>query len=103
MKTITLCGSMRFAAEMQAIAFQLEVRHGYNVLQCIYDPQHIELTDDMLKALVNAHFQKIDLSDAIYVVDIGGYIGASVRKEIEYARSRGKDVLYHTAFALETR
>lgn len=27
MKTILLCGSMRFAAEMQTIAFQLEVCH----------------------------------------------------------------------------
>ena len=98
MKTVTLCGSMRFAREMQRIAFDLEVRHGFNVLQCVYDPADVVLTDAMLAALSDAHLRKIELSDAVYVVDIGGYTGTSVRREVEYALALGKQVLYHTAF-----
>ncbi|HEX3813880.1 MAG TPA: hypothetical protein VHX59_13680, partial [Mycobacteriales bacterium] len=38
------------------------------------------------------HFRKIDLADAIYVVNVGGYVGDSTRREIAYARSTGKEV-----------
>lgn len=37
MKTVTICGSMRFSNEMQRIAFDLETKHNMNVLQCIYN------------------------------------------------------------------
>ena len=97
MKTLTICGSMRFAEDMQSIAFDLETRHGFNVLQCVYgDGSH--LTTDQRAALSRAHYQKIDLSDGIYVVDIGGYVGQSTQKEIDYARAQGKEVLFHTDF-----
>lgn len=99
MKTVTLCGSMRFAEQMQRIAFDLEILNGYNVLQCIYDPRDVSLTDKMIHDLTQAHYAKIDLCDAVYVVDIGGYIGESVRKEIEYARAHGKEIIYHSAAA----
>ena len=36
------------------------------------------------------HRKKIDISDAIYVVNIDGYIGDSTKKEIEYAKNKGK-------------
>ena len=33
MKTVTMCGSMKFEKEMQRLAFLLETQHGLNVLQ----------------------------------------------------------------------
>ena len=38
---------------------------------------------------------KIDISNAIYVFNIDGYIGNSTRNEIEYAINNRKKVLYH--------
>ena len=52
-------------------------------------------TEDELLKLEDAHYRKIDLSDGIYVVNMDGYIGTSVKKEIEYAERHGKEVLYH--------
>ncbi len=95
MKTYTICGSMRFQKEMQEIAYSLEVEKGYAVLQCVYCPDGVEITNDDLARFTEAHYKKINLSDGIYVVNIDGYIGESVRKEIEYAKANGKDVLYH--------
>ena len=40
--------------------------------------------------------KKIEISDAIYVVDIDGYVGEQVQKEIEYAKVLGKEVIYHS-------
>ena len=89
---------MRFAKEMQQIALTLETRQKMNVLQCVYNMDGNELSKEELEALAAAHYRKIDLSDGIYVVDIDGYIGESVRQEIAYARENGKEVLFHSCF-----
>lgn len=40
------------------------------------------------------HFQKIDLCDAIYVVNIDQHIGEGTKRDIDYAISQGKEVLF---------
>ena len=95
MKTYTICGSMRFKKDMIKIAYDLEANHGYNILQCVYCEESVVPTEEELIQLAAAHYRKIDLSDGIYVVNIDGYIGASVKKEIEYAEKLGKEVLYY--------
>ncbi|MBQ7113851.1 MAG: hypothetical protein IJO10_06395 [Clostridia bacterium] len=95
MKTYALCGSMRFEKEMQRVAYDLETQKGLTILQCVYTAAGTEPTAEELQALERAHYQKIDISDGIYVLNIDGYIGASVRKEIDYALLHGKEVIYH--------
>ena len=34
------------------------------------------------------------MADAIYVINVGGYIGESTKSEIEYALRNGKKVYY---------
>ena len=90
-KVVTICGSMRYSKEMIKIAEKLELLNGYAVVHCIYniDFKKYEGTD------ASIHRKKIDLSDAIYVVNIDGYIGSSTQKEIEYATKLGKEIIYH--------
>ncbi len=88
MKTVTICGSMKFSREMKHAAFILESVRGFNVLQCTYNDTGIPLTEAMLENLAKAHERKIDMSDMVYVVDVNGYIGDSAKREIEYARER---------------
>jgi hypothetical protein len=38
--------------------------------------------------------QKIDMADAVVVINPGGYIGESTRREIAYAERFAKPVLY---------
>ena len=95
MKTLTICGSMRFENEMRSIAYDLEVTKGYNILQCIYAPEGATISNEMLNRLKKAHCRKIDISDGIYVVNIDGYIGEAVKAEIQYAKENGKEVIYH--------
>ena len=47
-----------------------------------------EILDDM-------HKRKIDMSDGIFVLNGGGYIGESTKSEIEYAKSKGKFIDYY--------
>lgn len=98
MKTVTICGSMRYEEQMKTISLQLEIAHEFNVLQCVYNPDSIELSNTDRQKLARSHMKKIDLSDAIYVVDIDGYIGESVKGEIEYAKNNQKEIIYHSEF-----
>lgn len=86
---------MRFASEMQKIATELETKNGWCVIQCCYDINQNALTQEEIDNVVNAHWKKIDISDAIYVVNVGGYIGNATKNEIEYAKQKGKEIIYH--------
>lgn len=47
------------------------------------------------KALLDAlHLHKIDLADRVVVVNPGGYVGESTRREIAHARAAGKPVTF---------
>lgn len=95
MRTYTICGSMRFAKEMQNIAYKLIAEDGYNVLQCAYNVQGKPATETELKNLQAAHYKRIDMADGIYVVNIGGYIGLNTSEEIAYAKSQNKEIIYY--------
>ena len=92
MKIITLCGSMQFKNKMIEIAAKLELE-GNIVIQCIYFPQNKILSNFELELLSKLHYKKIEISDAIYIVNVDGYIGEVTKNEIEYARSLNKDIL----------
>jgi len=56
---------------------------------------HPQLDSSDLKGrLGGVHFQKIRMADEVYIVDPGGYVGESTRREIAYAESLGKPVRY---------
>ena len=96
MKIVAICGSMKFENEMKKIAFVLETKYDMCVLQCVYNEDKLELCENDIVALNSAHYKKIEISDAIYVVNINGYIGEQVKKEIELAERLGKEVIFHT-------
>ncbi len=51
-------------------------------------------TQGMVPGLVQDHFNKIDESKSLFVVNPGGYIGNSVKVEIGYAKGRGKKIYF---------
>ena len=70
---------------------------GYCVLTPVYPVlENMERTEEQLIKLKEAHFKRIELSDAILVVDINNYIGNSTNLEIDYAKKLGKEIIYYT-------
>lgn len=99
-KIITLCGSVKFWDEYTRWNAKLTLE-GNIVLSCGlslkrgYEDLLIDLPlEDVKKDLDFIHLRKIDLSDEIFVLNVGGYIGDSTRREIGYALSKGKQVKY---------
>ena len=98
MKTITLCGSLRFQKEMMMIAEKMSL-DGNCVLTPVYPAlNNIEKSEEQLIKLKEAHFKRIEFSDGILVVNINNYIGDSTKLEIEYAKKLGKQIMYYTDY-----
>lgn len=91
-KIVTICGSMKFKDKMMEVAKELEIKNKYVVIQCIYSNN--KFSKDEQQVLADLHYKKIEISDAIYVVNVNGYVGSSTSKEIEYAKKLGKEVMY---------
>jgi hypothetical protein len=51
-------------------------------------------TEGVKDMLDRQHLAKIDLADEIFVINVGGYIGDSTRREIAYAEFKGKAISY---------
>jgi len=96
-KIVCLCGSMRFADQIQQAAETLELQHGWIALTPITHTLPRPLTSAEAAQLGDIHRAKIDLADAVYIVNPGGYIGEAVRAEIAYAQGLGKEIIYMEA------
>lgn len=95
MKIITVCGSLKYKNEVLDCALKLQLEG--NVVMTPIFPENIEnynLSESDYEMLKQIHKEKIKLSDAIYVVNVDGYIGNSTKKEIEYASSLNKKIIY---------
>ena len=93
-KVITLCGSTRFKDDFERINKELTLL-GYIVISVgCFGHVDCPLTPEQKVMLDDIHKRKIDMADAIYVINKDGYIGSSTKSEIEYARRTGKQIIY---------
>lgn len=96
MKIITLCGSLKFQKEMMIVAEKMALE-GNCILTPVYPIiENYKRNDEQLKKLKEAHLKRIELSNAILVINKDNYIGESTKLEIEYAKKLKKEIIYYT-------
>ena len=99
----TLCGSSRFPDAFALANMHLSLMGRIVIGLTCYGHADLPtgarfLTSDgdestpEKQRLDQLHFRKIDMSDGIFVVNPGGYVGSSTKREIAYAQSLGKTV-----------
>jgi len=95
-KIITLCGSTRFKDEFLEAQKRLTLEGNIVISVGLFGHSGDEevWAENIKPMLDDMHLRKIDLADEIFVVNPGGYIGSSTRREIDYALSTGKAVKY---------
>ena len=95
-KVITLCGSTRFKDQFFEAQKRLTLEGNIVISVGLFghSGDNEVWTDAIKEMLDDMHKRKIDMADAIYVINVGGYIGSSTRSEIDYATKNGKEVLY---------
>lgn len=92
---ITLCGSTKFKDEFEKAKTELTLNGNIVITLGVFNKNdNLELSEESIEMLSDMHKQKIDMSDEIFVINVGGYIGNSTRSEITYAKSKGKKVTY---------
>lgn len=95
-KVITLCGSTRFKEEFLEAQKRLTLEGNIVISVGLFghSGDDVVWTEGVKDMLDRQHLAKIDLADEIYVINVGGYIGDSTRREIAYADYRGKSITY---------
>jgi hypothetical protein len=97
---ITLCGSTRFKSDFEAWNHKLAI-NGHTVYSLslfareekdVGKESNITISENEKVTLDLVHLDKILNSDAIVVINIGGYTGFSTKREIEWAKMKGKRV-----------
>lgn len=93
---ITLCGSTKYKEAFEKLSLKLSLQ-GVVVLSLPVFSQHdnIKLTEDNINTLKEIQKQKIDMSAGIIVITKYGHIGDNTKKEIEYAESKNKIIMYY--------
>lgn len=94
---ITLCGSTRFKEQFLETQKHLTLEGNIVISVGLFGHSgDNEVWTDGTKAMLDdMHKRKIDMADAIYVINVGGYIGESTRSEIEYAKKHGKTIFFY--------
>lgn len=102
-KVITLCGSTRFKDQFLETQKKLTLQgnivisvglFGHSGDQEVWENMEEGTLTKTKQMLDDMHRHKIDMADEIFVINVGGYIGASTQSEIAYALASGKQVTY---------
>lgn len=95
---VTLCGSLKFEREFKEWSKLLtlagHVPYSVSVYPSDQNGEKGWYTTEEKIQLDLAHLVKIEHSDAIVVLNRDGYIGDSTKREIVWARMRGKKVFW---------
>ena len=97
-KVVVLCGSTRFMDTFFEAGWS-ETLKGHIVLSVgvvttSADHAGEALGVEAVQMLDELHWRKIDLADEVLVLNVGGYIGFSTQREIDYAELIGKPIRY---------
>lgn len=92
---VTICGSTRFKDQYLSAMKMLE-EHGHAVFAVgsFMHADGIPYNEEQKRALDHLHKKKIEMSDWIFVLNVGGYIGESTASEILHAISLAKTVKF---------
>ena len=88
---VCICGSSKFMTEMRAANRELTFAGVIVVAPSEADEKP---TPGQKAALDALHLRKIDLSDRVLIVNPGGYVGESTRREIAHAQAAGKPITF---------
>lgn len=93
-QVITLCGSTKFKEEFERVNRELTLAGNVVISVGCFGHSGDSITDEQKVMLDEIHKQKIDMADAIFVINKNGYIGESTKSEIKYAQEHNKEIIF---------
>lgn len=106
---VCLCGSTRNPAAFQAAEIAetladkivLTVNCNTRLHPWVLAGKTQSEIDAIFATLDEQHRQKIEMSDEVLILNVGGYIGTSTQGELDYAISLGKKVRYSESVVIK--
>lgn len=99
-KIVALIGPSKFVNTINAVANHFLLMGVSAIRPLTFDvipPENFECFDvDDINEIHNAQYRIIAMADIIGVIDVGGYIGEDTKREIEYAKSINKKIVYYS-------
>jgi hypothetical protein len=99
MKSVVVCGSKRYAAEIDKFCKELEKLGALTFEPNFKDPQpedtefpSVHLKQTVFKGLTLEHFDWIRKSEVCFIYNKDDYVGVSVTMEMAYASALGKPI-----------
>lgn len=92
---VCLCGSTKFKDAYEQ-AMREETLKGKIVLTVglFGHVEGLDMEGETKIDLDELHLRKIDLADEVLILNVGGYIGESTQKELEYGKTYGKRIRF---------
>lgn len=91
----TICGSAKFEREWhewnKRLGLMGHISYSLMTFPSV-EGEKTWYTEEQKELLDLCHLAKIEESDAILVLNVGGYVGESTRREVRWAKLRGKTV-----------
>lgn len=91
---ITLCGSTRFKEDFERLNRELTLAGNIVLSVGCFGHAGDVFTEEQKVMLDKIHKRKIDMSDAIFVINKDRYIGSSTKSEIAYAGAKDKLIFF---------
>jgi len=58
------------------------------------DRNHIGDQEGVKELVDEIHLRKIDLAEEVFILNVGGYVGESTQRELDYARKKKKVIRF---------
>ena len=89
---ITLCGSTKFYKEFDRVCYELTLADYaiFTIGTMLNSDKRLDQSKETLERFKMLHYSKILMSDAIFVVDVNGYVGDDTQSEIDFAFENGR-------------
>jgi len=99
---VCLCGSTKFSDAYQTanltetLAGKIVLTIGCDIRSdaALFEHKPEQELREIKRQLDELHLRKIELADEVLILNVGGYVGDSTQREIQWARYKGKVIRY---------
>jgi hypothetical protein len=95
---ITLCGSVRFEYWFTQLNRSLTLSGWVVLAPGVFEHDWLHRPENNAELRKNAldelHCDKIKMSDAVVIINLGGYIGVSTSNEMKFAEEQKKNIFF---------
>ncbi len=91
---VTICGSTKFKDKILEVAEGLTLDGHIVMMPTVFRHDDPNLTAEMRIRLENQHREMINMSDAIFVVNVDKYIGEATYSMLDWATRMKKEVYF---------